>query len=168
MRNLHAFLSASNSELNIFWPVYKQHRLFPTAVNSNHEISWREELFNAFSYSHFVVIQGDPAQSVFLFFGNSSLWWKSARMEASKINQNDSTPKRELLLVVLLAQPHEINCFCILLLCSLLWAMPYKGCFHEGQCVLSLQKWYLHKALPSILQERWSSFPFLYFLYSWA
>ena len=68
------FLSASNFELNIFWLFYKQRRLFPTAVNSNHKISWRQELLNAFSYNRFVVIHDDPAQNVFLSFGNSSLW----------------------------------------------------------------------------------------------
>lgn len=67
--NLHTW-SASNIELNIFWTVYKQYRLFLTKVNSNHRISLQEELYNAWHFN-FVIIRDDPAQDVFIFFGEN-------------------------------------------------------------------------------------------------
>ena len=156
-------------EMNIFWPVYKQHGLFPTTVNSNHKISSWEELLNTFSNNHFVIIYDDPAQDVFIFFGNFSLWWKSDKIKVSKLNKNDSTPSRELLVAVLLTQPLEIIfAFYCLVLCFELCRVR----------AVSLRVRYVPLTPKALLTRSFTvstageisffSFPFLYFLYSLA
>lgn len=156
-------------EGNIFWPVYRQQRLFPTTVNSNHKISSWEELLNAFSNNHFVIIYDDPTQDVFIFFGNFSLWWKSDKIKVSKLNKNDSTPSRELLVAVLLTQPLEIifAFYCLVL------------CFELCRVRAVSMRVRYGPLTPKVLLTRgftvsiageisFFSFPFFYFLYSLA
>lgn len=147
-------------ELNIFWPVYKQNRLFPKNVNSNHKISLWKELFNTFHNNHFVITYDDPVQEVFISSGNSSLGYKSDKTEESKVSKNDSTPSRELLSTVLLTQPPEIIfAFYGLVLCfefCLVGAVSMRCRY-----VPSPPKCYLYKAVSFLLQERFPSFLFL-------
>lgn len=148
--NLHTLLRVSSFELNIFWPVYKQHGLFPATVSSKRKINWQKELYKCLKLKPLCYHPRWSCSGCSFSLVESFLWWKTDKIQVTKINKNDSTPSRERPLVVLLTQFHKITfAFYCLVLCSELCLL--KAVLMRIRYIPSPPKCCSHKALPSLL-----------------